>query len=734
MNTEIIKIIVGVTAGLDFAGEKGFVHRDIKPENIMFREDGSPVILDFGIAKAKDGNDKMTKTGTIVGTTAYMSPEQAQGKKLDERSDLYSLGIMLYEMLMGRVPFMGDSAVAVLLKHVNEPPPPLPANLSVLQPVLDKVLAKDPNDRYNRGRDFIEHLEQLGPQLKEMLAKGVTSAAPAQFTMGAGDDDATMAADAISDDATVQSNAVTAEMNETTLSDALSDAKATIQDFSKEAQVKKAKKSKRLAVAAVFVVVSALSYVGYQQLYIAPMERTQAQKKIDEVKNQSLAKVKELLVVTSAKLEQLDYNDSSAIESLIAQYREILNLDTDNTIAKKDMESMGEQFSKMAQIELDKGAVDNAYRYLNYIQELAPAHKSISTLKEQIANHRKQAQQQQFTAGLTQQQVDNLLSAAKSDINAGSIFSPSGANAYEKYQQILQLDPSHLEAKRQMETLMGDLFYQTEQNIDQLQLRTASQNLALLERYSDDTARIKGLKNNYSKAKSKASNLASAKKRQKQKDALLKKATLLKRERLSISVNDQLRNTYQDVLAIESSNAMAKKGLNATSDYEAKLSNEAIQQRDFDRAEQHLLLISETTPSYQNLSKLKYNVTLARQNAQQASSLIVDANKLMKTSYVDNEKKRQKYLEARTNIDSAKTMDENNPGIDPALVTLENNYVSTISTLLTQKGSAELAGNFLKDTSGKLWPTQRLFNMQIAQTDAGKKKPKPKKRAFTGGF
>jgi len=164
---DIVKIICGVAAGLDYAGSKGFVHRDIKPDNIMFRDDGTPVILDFGIAKQKDGDSKMTKTGTIVGTTGYMSPEQAMGQELDERSDLYSLGIMFYELLTGHVPFRGDSAVAVLLKHVQEAPPPLPSHLNIFQPILDKALAKKPEDRYARGSEMVEHLQELLTQFKQ---------------------------------------------------------------------------------------------------------------------------------------------------------------------------------------------------------------------------------------------------------------------------------------------------------------------------------------------------------------------------------------------------------------------------------------------------------------------------------------------------------------------------------------------------------------------------------------
>jgi len=174
---EAIRIACGVAAGLDYAGSKGFVHRDIKPDNIMFRDDGTPVILDFGIAKQKDGDSKMTKTGTIVGTTGYMSPEQAMGQELDERSDIYSLGIMLYELLTGRVPFHADSAVAVLLKHVQETPPPLPAALSVFQPALDKALAKKPEDRYQRANEMMLHLQELLTQYKQPTATSLDKTA-----------------------------------------------------------------------------------------------------------------------------------------------------------------------------------------------------------------------------------------------------------------------------------------------------------------------------------------------------------------------------------------------------------------------------------------------------------------------------------------------------------------------------------------------------------------------------
>lgn len=145
--------IAGQIAGaLDYAGAHGIVHRDIKPDNILLREDGAAVLTDFGIARASDAS-RMTRTGAIVGTPHYMSPEQARGQPLDGRADLYSLGIVLYELLVGRVPYQAADSLAVGIMHITAPLPKLPDELSALQPILDRMLAKDPAQRYQRGAD-----------------------------------------------------------------------------------------------------------------------------------------------------------------------------------------------------------------------------------------------------------------------------------------------------------------------------------------------------------------------------------------------------------------------------------------------------------------------------------------------------------------------------------------------------------------------------------------------------
>lgn len=160
-----LAIVKDVAKALDYAGRKGYVHRDVKPENIMIHaEDGRAVLMDFGIARASDAASGMTQTGTTMGTPHYMSPEQAKGAKVDPRSDLYSLGVVLFQLICGFVPFDADSAVAVGIMHVSEPIPQLPEHLAVFQPIIDKALAKKPDLRYQNGAELIADLEAIAAE------------------------------------------------------------------------------------------------------------------------------------------------------------------------------------------------------------------------------------------------------------------------------------------------------------------------------------------------------------------------------------------------------------------------------------------------------------------------------------------------------------------------------------------------------------------------------------------
>src|SRR4249919_564586 len=158
---EILDIASDIAQGLDFAHQKGFVHRDVKPGNVLFRLDGRVVLADFGIAKAMDGSNSSTVAGASIGTPDYMSPEQARGEPVDGRSDLYSLGTVLYEMLVGHPPYQASDPFTVALMHVTQPVPELPEEFRWLQPLIAGLMAKQPAERYNTGAAFVDAVHKL---------------------------------------------------------------------------------------------------------------------------------------------------------------------------------------------------------------------------------------------------------------------------------------------------------------------------------------------------------------------------------------------------------------------------------------------------------------------------------------------------------------------------------------------------------------------------------------------
>jgi eukaryotic-like serine/threonine-protein kinase len=178
---EAIGLALQVAHALSFAHDRGLVHRDVKPQNVLLNEDGQAKVTDFGIARSLDVHG-VTQTGTVLGTSDYIAPEQARGQKVDPKTDIYSLGVVLYELLTGEVPFSGDNFVAVAMRHVSEPPP------SVLEhrpdcPVrvdlaIQRAMAKVPADRFASMDELCAELEACLAELDGRDGEGATMIVP----------------------------------------------------------------------------------------------------------------------------------------------------------------------------------------------------------------------------------------------------------------------------------------------------------------------------------------------------------------------------------------------------------------------------------------------------------------------------------------------------------------------------------------------------------------------------
>ena len=298
-------VCADVALALDYAHRHGVVHRDVKPGNVLIASDGHVKVADFGIARAQSASEDLTQTGSVMGTATYISPEQAEGRPLDGRSDVYSLGIVLYEMLAGKPPFVGDSAVSVALKQVKEIPPSLDRiRADIPRALLDivaKALSKDPADRYSTAQEFRSDL------LRFIQRRPINASGAHVGEVGLIPSDTTSMIDEIGANSKSRATVTLPRTDSTTI--------IPVSSTPTDTQTKKDKRGTLIAVLAAIVVL-AVFFVVYSLVkgssLVSTTSTTLAPVSVPSVVGNSLPQASATLASLSLKYK-VDYQQSSSV-------------------------------------------------------------------------------------------------------------------------------------------------------------------------------------------------------------------------------------------------------------------------------------------------------------------------------------------------------------------------------------------------------------------------------------
>lgn len=506
--TDLVQVAKDIGRALDHAHSKGVVHRDVKPENILFREDGSAVITDFGIARLGSPEVTLTRAGTVVGTPQYMSPEQASGKALDGRSDLYSLGVVFFRMLTGDVPYKAESAVAVGVKHVQEPIPKLPNYLAPFQPVIDKCLAKDPNNRIQSGSELAAALDAIesdavlpnatirtqavttqeiravgssmitpvreggrGAKPRQSSERGVfgqwaPSALLAMLVLGATWvltqepqfvsrvlSQINLSSDETIDNAWNAAQSLHQDPNQSLASIVAGYQRVLNQDSSHSGALEAVdglaaqwKDSVRQALAQSNFALADTKLKEAVTAFPQDSEFVELRERYD-----NLEQAEKLLRSTKEMLGNTGLGDTDAASAAIQTYTEAKRLAPDLEGLQQELNMLAVHFSKLASSAAVSGDLEKAIALLDRAATANPDIADLEVARERI---------QQATT--LQGAITDLLSEASRYRIAGALLTPAGKNAAELYNRVLAADPSNVTAAQGLAEVTGQLASQTD--------------------------------------------------------------------------------------------------------------------------------------------------------------------------------------------------------------------------------------------------------------------------------
>jgi serine/threonine-protein kinase PpkA len=519
-----LRIVREIATALGYAHSKGFVHRDVKPDNIILRHDGSAVLTDFGIARASDSATRMTQTGAVIGTPHYMSPEQARGKPIDGRADLYSLGVVLYELLVGEVPFHAEDSLAVGIMHITEEPPRLSGDMSALQSMLDRVLAKKPEDRYQTGEEMAGCIQSL----EVAIAKGQI---PALLLPGS--EPAMGLLSALPTEITTPTAAVTKSRKKAALLGERTEPQfgafdEVLQNDVRRRTSEHPKKSKRgfFYGALGFFILLGMGLIWYQQ---DALRGFLPNTELNNLLTQAEKAHHDGQLVGSSGFSALEY------------YQAVLKLDPDNTRAITGINAVGEAVIAQAQKALAVGDLAFAKNGLAQAREILQGGAGIEALSQAI----EMAEKKSIALG-------DVLERAIAAHNAGQLLGGE-RSALALYRQVLGVDSENAIAKNGIEKIASYLAEQARALIITKQWAEAESRLAELEQVQNNHPALTELRVLRNDAHSQNTQTIEAQ--------LSRAEELMRQGQLLVPENDSARIMFENVLKQDPNNARALAGL-----------------------------------------------------------------------------------------------------------------------------------------------------------------------------
>ena len=515
-----LRCIREIAMALDYAHSKGYIHRDVKPDNILLRDDGSSVLSDFGIARAVDGATMMTKTGAVVGTPFYMSPEQLRGREVDGRADLYSLGVVCYQLLSGKVPYTASDSLAIGIMHMTAPMPTLPKKYQWLQPLLETMLAKDPGDRVQTGAELAEMVTRAerdgeqpiiirpSPPPPLPVAPPHPEAPPPTRRMGTG---AMSAARESYENAAAELSDLRAEpragrppareeqASERRIPAAAPRAEPRFGELdpSVASAVERrpqgsAKRAARWPWLILVLVLLAGSGWWFRPLLLeqwsrfaeaseapgqAPVPRSDARLREARVaKENGRVKTSESGLARSGTVDRSPDADADALlsgaleaeragrwlgaDGALVGYRAALKRASNNTAAKRGVALIEEKLSAELGAAINANERENVEAKLSLWRAAAPDSRALAEVESQWQK-RKLAQSNSLS------EVSTLLNQAEAALAAGQLISPAETSALARYRQVLRSEPNNAVAKAGLKRIADALLIQADIALDE---------------------------------------------------------------------------------------------------------------------------------------------------------------------------------------------------------------------------------------------------------------------------